>query len=110
MPPTCMSLRSPLRWGCRGRFWSSLSLMLVSLWAPCLITAQTPGALVIQLDGKVEVARENPNVWDLAYTNQALRGGDQLRTGEGSRAVLRLSDQTTMRVGELSRVQIPTAN
>src|SRR5262249_23601499 len=46
-------------------------------------------------------------VWDAAYTNQLLYPEDQLRTGDGARAALRLSDQTLVRVGELSRVQIP---
>ncbi len=67
----------------------------------------SPSAMVIQWAGKVEVARSGAAVWDQAYTNQVLYPGDQLRTGEGARAVLRMADQTLVRVGEFSQIQMP---
>ncbi len=69
----------------------------------------TPSAtnVVVEIENRVEVLRAGARVWDLSTTNQVLYPGDQLRTGERSRAVLRLSNLTLMRVGELSTLQIP---
>jgi len=59
---------------------------------------------------KVEVLRAGATAWDPASTKppyNVLKPGDQLRTGERSRAVVRWHDLTVLRVGELSRLQIP---
>src|ERR1051325_10299786 len=75
--------------------------------APAAEPTPAPTATVIQKDGPVEVARSGAAVWDQAYTNQVLFPEDQLRTDEGGRAVLRMSDQTLVRVGEFSQIQMP---
>lgn len=86
------------------------------LAAACFLIADTeslpgadaiPSAIILQSAGKVEVARAGAAVWDQVYTNQMLYPGDQLRTADGARAVLRMADQTLMRVGELSQIQMP---
>lgn len=64
-------------------------------------------ASIIELENKVEVLRSGAQTWDPGRTNQFLLPGDQIRTGEKSRAVVRLPNQTTMRLGELSLLQIP---
>jgi len=68
-----------------------------------------PPYQLIAFEGTVEVLRAGAGVWDRAYTNQVLLQGDQLRTGDHSRAVIRWSDLTLERLGERSRIQIPKA-
>src|SRR4051812_13403958 len=71
--------------------------------------AQTPlnnapsndAAILVELEGAVEVSRSKAEIWDHAYTNQVLYPGDRLRTLERSRAVLRVSGVGSLRVGEL---------
>jgi Tfp pilus assembly protein PilF len=65
--------------------------------------------MVLEIEGTVQVSRPGSNVWQPAVTNQVLRPSDQIRTGERSRAVVRLSDQTTKRLGEQTIIQIPPA-
>lgn len=63
--------------------------------------------VLLELENSVEVRRAGARVWDAGTTNQVLYPGDQVKTGERSRAVLRLSNLTLMRVGELSYLEIP---
>jgi hypothetical protein len=62
---------------------------------------------VIKIEGTVEVMRGRPNVWAAAYTNQVLRPGDRLRTGQGSRATIMLKDASILRLGQLCTIQVP---
>ena len=63
-------------------------------------------ALLLTLEGKVEVSPTGQTTWTLGTTNQTLRVGDRLRTGLRSRATVRLSNLTTLRVNELTTLQI----
>jgi Tfp pilus assembly protein PilF len=82
-------------------------LGLVAMTGLCSGAAQIVQTLVLSLEGKVEVSRSGSAVWDPAYTDQVLLGGDRLRTGERSRARVRLSELTVISVGELSVLQVP---
>src|SRR5436853_7846336 len=56
--------------------------------------APSPGSsqpAILELEGTVQVSRGGTMVWDPAYTNQLLQVSDWVRTGERSRAVVRLS-------------------
>jgi tetratricopeptide (TPR) repeat protein len=76
--------------------------------------APAPGAtnalVIVALKGEVEVLRSGATVWDPAWTNrveqQRLYVGDRLRTGEKSRAWLRLVNGTTTTVGPQSEVRV----
>ena len=46
------------------------------------------------------------NAWTPALTNQTLRAKDRLRTGLKSRATLRLTDQSVLRVNQLTSLEI----
>src|SRR5262245_54835640 len=88
--------------------------VLTFLWAAAEShLAAAPGpvsvAMVVQTQGRVEIARAGAVVWDEAHTNQLLYPDDQLRTAEAARATIRLSDQSLVRVGELSHVRMPPA-
>src|SRR5881296_3528375 len=86
-----------------GRSWQTL-LGVLCLWVIALsgASAQFPksgfsNAVVLAVQNRVEVARRGAEVWDPAYvapTNQVLFPGDRLRTGQDSRALLRLSNLT----------------
>ena len=66
---------------------------------------------LLEIEGqRVEVLRAGATAWDPASIKppySVLKPGDQLRTGERSRAVVRWHDLTVLRVNELSRLQIP---
>ncbi len=68
-----------------------------------------PGtARVVELAGTVQVMRKGAAVWDdLVSTNKILSPGDQLKTGQRSRAALLLTDLTVLRLGDASHLQIP---
>jgi len=62
--------------------------------------------LILEIEQTVEVQRAGAAVWDPATKNQSLNVGDRVRTREWSRATLRLSDLSQVRMAELSEIQI----
>jgi len=85
------------------RFAAIQILLACPLIGPPAAAASPPaGATVlVEIENRVEIQRAGARVWDPGTTNQILFPGDRLRTGERSRAVLRLSDLTLVRLGEL---------
>ena len=87
-----------------------VTLLICSARAP----AQSPGAgktnstdaLLLTLEGKVEISRTASATWSAGETNQVLHVGDRLRTGIRSRATVRLSNLSVLRVNELTTLQI----
>ncbi len=86
-------------------------LFLCPLWAG----AQAPGpgrsnhpdtAVVISIQGKVEYLKADTSQWTPAHTNQMLLPLDRLRTGERSRAAIRLTDLSVLRLTESTTIQI----
>src|SRR6266513_5474125 len=61
---------------------------------------------ILMIEGSAEIMRSGAKVWDRAQTHQVLYPGDRLRTGENSRITLRWSDQSIVRIKELSDFQI----
>jgi tetratricopeptide (TPR) repeat protein len=61
---------------------------------------------VIEAAGDVQTAAAGVTNWRPAVVNQILRPGDRLRTGADSRAALRLSDLSVIRVNELTLLEI----
>ena len=100
---------------------SSGNLLTVAWFASCLFAARMDGlgqeapaskqsrppVVVLEIENTLEVRRSGAAVWDPGRTNQILLPGDRLRTGERSRAVLRLSNLTLIRIGELSVLEVP---
>src|SRR5688572_28400930 len=62
-------------------------------------------SVLLTIEGKVEVARAGTVAWAGGTTNQALGVGDRVRTGIRSRATLRHSDLSVLRLDELTTVQ-----
>src|SRR6185369_11978730 len=61
---------------------------------------------LLTIEGKVEVSPAGATAWSAARTNQVLLVGDNLRTGLRSRATLRLSDKSVLRINELTTLKI----
>ncbi len=89
--------------------FTCLLLLLTGLLqtVPSAAAANSAGlAHILEVQGKVEVARAGSGDWDLAYTNQVLRAGDRYRTGERSQLLLLMHDRTHLRVQERSQFTI----
>ncbi len=76
--------------------------------------AAKPGsdAILLTVAGTVDVAAAGTTTWSTGQTNQALKIGDRVRTGKNSRATVRLSNLSVMRMYELTtlEVQAPDKN
>jgi Flp pilus assembly protein TadD len=92
-------------------------LWLAALATASLLHAQTPpsaatnapgprDAVLLTLSGTVEVAPAGSTVFAAAQANQVLHLGDQVRSGPASRATLRLSDKSVLRLYELTTLEI----
>ncbi len=63
-------------------------------------------SVLLTIEGKVELLRFGATDWTAAETNKVLKAGDQVRTAFRSRATLRLSDLTVMRMNQLTTLLI----
>jgi hypothetical protein len=72
--------------------------------APAAPAAQV--TTLLTLSGKVEVSPPGKAEWSPAQTNQTLQVGERIRTGKSSRATLRLSNLSILRVYELTTLEI----
>ncbi len=79
---------------------------LFLIW--CRVAAVDPqpvGSELVEFAGTVEIAR--PGVgWVPAQVHQGLQSGDQLRTAHASRATLRLSDRSVVRVDQDTLIEL----
>ena len=69
-------------------------------------SAMGTNSVILAVEGKVEVSPLGSGTWTAGETNQVLKVGDQIRTGFRSRATLRLSDLTVLRMNQLTTLQI----
>ncbi len=87
-------------------------ITLFAFAAMCLFGLSSAGAaeatncMVLEKQGKVEIARKGSATWAQAETNLVLQVGDRLRTGLRSRATLRWSDLSVVRVNQLTTMEI----
>ena len=80
-----------------------------SLRAQAPAPAATPGprdAVLLTISGAVEVAPAGSTNFAPGQPNQILHLGDQVRSGKASRATLRLSDKSVLRLYELTTLEI----
>jgi Tfp pilus assembly protein PilF len=68
--------------------------------------AGSSDSALLTIEGKVEVSAANSSTWAAGRTNQTLQVGDRLRTGARSRASIRLSNKSVLRVNELTTLKI----
>src|ERR1035437_3850525 len=91
--------------------WLALALtMSVQVTLAQLAAAETNpnsfSAIVISLEGSVETLPRSATNWTMAKIGQYLEPGCQLRTGPKSRAMIRLSNMSVLRVGERMAYEI----
>jgi Tfp pilus assembly protein PilF len=63
-------------------------------------------SVLLTVAGKVEIAPDGETVWTPGHPKQVLRVGDRVRTGKSSRATIRLSNLSVLRVYELTTLAI----
>ncbi|MEK7675093.1 MAG: FecR domain-containing protein [Verrucomicrobiota bacterium] len=73
---------------------------------PTAVPAVAPSQILTTEGKTVEVALAGSLDWHRARINEYLHWGDRLRTGQDSRAMVRLSDQSVLRIRELTTLQI----
>lgn len=91
------------------RWLAGLMVALACLSSGPLLRAQNQGstdAVLLTFTGKVEVKPRGAMDWEPGHTNQILKLGDRLRTRKNSRATLRLSNLSILRVDELTSMEI----
>lgn len=86
----------------------SLALALVSPVVRAEVPAQPDAAVIVEVEKSVEI-QPRGGAWNPAQIGKGLRIDDRLRTGEFSRALIRLSDLTTMRLDELTTIEVSQA-
>lgn len=88
------------------RLFLAVGIAMAFLTAPSG-RAQSAATIVNQ-DNIVEVAKGGSG-WTAAGAGQGLNAGDRIRTGEESRAVVRISDGSTLQLDELTTIEIKVA-
>jgi len=94
---------------CSIRFWFLLAFLALLLPAIQTRAAAPEPVRIVEAAGKVEVMRNNSGSWDKASAEapyNLLNPGDQLRTGENSRAAIMLSDKSIIRLGEGAQIHV----
>src|SRR5881296_1012150 len=98
--------------GCLARtcLMGCLGILAMNLAAQTAVKeAGKAESVLLTIEGKVEVSPAGTTTWTAGKTNQVLKVGDRLRTGVRSRATIRLSNKSVLRVNELTtlRIQLP---
>lgn len=83
---------------------AGLSFFVLSL-APARAAESAEGAALLSKENVVDAAKAGAQ-WGPATVGQPLAVGDKVRTGEDSRAAVRLTDLSVYRMDELSKVEI----
>src|SRR5689334_14008599 len=84
----------------------ALAILLSTLTAQLATGADAATCTVLAIEGKLDVAAKGAAAWTAARTNQVLQAGDRVRTGSRSRATLRWSDLSVVRVNELTTLEL----
>jgi Tfp pilus assembly protein PilF len=90
----------------RACLFVSTFLLGGKLCAQTPATAAKAESQLLTVEGRVQIFAVTGTNWASARTNQILHLGDRVRTGERSRATIRLSDLSILRVNELTTLQI----
>lgn len=101
---------SPLGFGRLALFFGWLWLATAGGSAPAPeATTSREASELLEVTGTVELSRANEGSWRAARVHDLLAAGDRLRTLRESRATLRLSDRSLVRVHEWSVLEIQSA-
>jgi len=90
-----------------------LVITIFLLWAAALLQSSSHAAdtapqtcILVEKEGKVEIARKGSTTWNAAQVDEKLQPGDRLRTGLRSRATLRWSELSVLRISELTSMEV----
>jgi Tfp pilus assembly protein PilF len=83
-----------------GLFWGGPALRAQTQ------TAAPSNAKLLTFSGTLEIAPAGTTSWTAAQPEQVLRIGDQVRTGKNSRASIRMSDLSVVRIYESTTLEI----
>ena len=106
--PSRLSSRNEPEWPaiCLGFLMLAAGLDFRASAQPLPTPGTNQAGLVLTIEGTVEVSRATKPPWTAATTNLTLAIGDSLRTGPRSRATIRLSDLSILRVNEKTVLEI----
>ena len=89
------------------------SLLCLGTLILCIAAPQASGqtnastVAIIEAEGRVEASHPEFTLWETGPRPYTVLPGDRVRTGERSRAVIRFTPQSTLRLGEFSLIEIP---
>jgi Tfp pilus assembly protein PilF len=86
--------------------WTLPSVRALAAPEPMVSALAVPTCELLTVQGPVELLPAGASQWQPAKANQPLQIGDRLRTGKASRAAVRLSDSSVLRVNELTTLEI----
>jgi Tfp pilus assembly protein PilF len=69
-------------------------------------TTNTPDAMLLAVSGHIDVAPTGTANWAPGHANEPLQWGDQIRSGKSSRATVRLTGLSIIRVYELTTITV----
>ena len=84
----------------------SLGLLLGHVSGGAAPAAASISCTLVEKEGKVEVSRKGSTAWNVAQLNDTYQPGDRIRTGSRSRAALRWSELSVVRLSELTSMEI----
>src|ERR1041385_4891946 len=70
----------------------------------------TNAAMIVEIEGTVEVSRAGSPLWDPGRINQLVPPGHRGRTGNPRRGGVGLAEKTVLRKGPQTIIEIPEAN
>src|SRR5690242_14353021 len=99
------------------RVFCLAAAIFLSARFPSSVLAQTgatnapPNAdnVLLTAEGKVESMKASTDAWTPAQLNQTFKVQDKVRTGMKSRATVRLSNQSVLRLNQLTTIEIQPA-
>src|SRR5262249_13316178 len=105
-----MAQRPSSKAGGRSAGWGGIRGLLLMVGFVRAASAAEPARVLhelLQPQGEVEVLRKGAGAWTPARTNLVLFPGDTVRTGKDSRAAIRLSNDSVIRMDQLTIMRLP---
>ncbi len=88
-----------------ARLWAFALLFNIAVFAS-LSARAAEDAVLLSFEGDVTVRKVGTQTWQPAQTNQVLKAGDRVRTGDNGRAMARLGDNCIQRVPPNSTYEV----
>ncbi len=70
-------------------------------------SCESPVAQIVSIQGSIELRRVNETIWQQAAMNSTLCAGDMVRARSHSRAALRLSNESMLRLDQRTAITFP---